>query len=308
MTKQLAPLFAALAIGLLALSGAQATEPQPVDAGPLSNEALANATYRGLEVDVASITLTDGAWEGEPYQPDSAVAPRVQLLPELIARGDLTGDGADDAVVLINFAPGGTGQLLHLTLMGEREGKATQLAAALVGDRVRVRGLRITEGSVVMEVLQAGPRDASCCPGELATRQWRFEDGKLVETLDDSEPERLTPDALAGTHWRLTRWNHDEPVSENAVVALSYEESRFVGNAGCNNFFASVTPGSSPGAIEVSPPGATRMACRDPERGDAEQRFLALLSTVRHFSWQTGQLVLSYGEGSENGVLFFEPQ
>ncbi len=307
MISRIAPLLATLSIGLLALPDAQAVEPVPGEAGPLSSEALANATYQGLEVDAASITLTDGRWQGDPYQPDSAVAPRVQLLDQLIGRGDVTGDGAQEAVVLINFAPGGTGQLLHLVLMGEREGQAAQLGAALVGDRVRVRGLAITEESVVLEVLQAGPRDASCCPGELATRRWRLEGGKLVETRDEAEAVRVTPAALAGSQWRLTRWDRDEPVNENTDVTFSYEEGRFIGNAGCNNFFASVTPGRSPGAIEVSQPGATRMACRDPGRGDSEQRFLALLSTVRHFTWQVGQLVLSYGEGNESGVLFFDP-
>lgn len=296
---------------LLALVGATILNPaltiaEPAKDDPLSASALANATYQGLKSDDVAVTLVDGQWQGEPYQEGGAVVPRVQLLGNLMARGDVTGDGAEDAVVLVNFAPGGTGQLLHLALMSVRDGKAQQTAAAFIGDRVRTRDLRIDDGTIVVDVVQAGPRDASCCPGELATRQWHFADGELTEIDSGVDTRRLGPEALEGQTWQLARWQYREPVSESISIALTFEYGKVTGNAGCNNYFAGVTAGDMPGDITIAPPGATRMACSDPAAGAAEQRFLSLLPTVRQFSWRSGQLTLSYGEGTETGVLFFD--
>ena len=308
MSKSHKQRLAAFAWVVLAIASARVAAADPSAGNPLSDEALANATYKGLEVDANSVTLSDGYWEGEPYLPDSVMAPRLQLLSQLIARGDISGDGVEEAVVLLNFAPGGTGQLLHLAVMGDRSGTASQLAAVFVGDRVKVRDLAIRSGTIVLDVLPASSRDASCCPGELATRQWQFSEGKLVEVDAGIQPERLTPAVLAGTRWRLSSWNHDEPVSDSTAITLSYEDGRIVGNAGCNNYFAPVTVGSSPGAITFGAAGATRMACRDPEQAEAEHRFLTLLPTVSQFSWNIGQLIMPYGDGEAMGVLFFDRQ
>ncbi|MEP1473166.1 MAG: META domain-containing protein [Halieaceae bacterium] len=273
----------------------------------LSAHALANATYSGLKTDDIEITLTDGEWQGEPYQEGGAVVPRVQLLGNLVARADLTGNGVEDAVVLVNFAPGGTGQLLHLALMTASDGKPEQTAAAFIGDRVRVRDLRVEGDTVALDLVQAGPRDPSCCPGEMATRLWQYRDGDLAEIDSTADTARVSIEAIEGQQWQLSHWRYQEPVEESTTITLAYEEGKLVGNAGCNNYFASVSNGNMPGDIKVSAPGATRMACRNPDHGAAEQRFLSLLPTVWQFSWMAGQLVLSYGEGSDTGVLFFKP-
>ena len=298
---------------LLALVGATILNPaltiaEPAKDDPLSASALANATYQGLKSDDVAVTLVDGQWQGEPYQEGGAVVPQVQLLGNLIARGDVTGDGAEDAVVLVNYAPGGTGQLLHLTLMSVRDGKAQQTAAAFIGDRVKTRDLRIDGGTILLDLVQAGPRDASCCPGELATRQWHFADGTLTEIDSGVDTRRLSPAALEGQTWQMARWQYSEPVSESISITLAYEDGKFTGNAGCNNYFAGVATGDMPGDIAIAPPGATRMACSDPAKGAAEQRFLSILPTVRQFSWRSGQLILGYGAGTETGALFFDPR
>ena len=298
---------AAASILLLGWAPALFSSDAATESSALSLDDLANATYRGLETDNIEITLTEGEWQGEPYQEGGAVAPSVQLLGNLVARADLTGNDVEDAVVLINFAPGGTGQLLHLALMEATDGKPEQTAAAFIGDRVRVRDLRIEESTVVLDLVQAGPRDPSCCPGEMATRLWTFSDGELTEIDSTIETRRVSIDAIAGQQWQLIRWRYREPVEESITITLAQEGGRLVGNAGCNNYFASVKDGNMPGDIKVAAPGATRMACANPDKGAAEQRFLALLPTVWQFSWMAGELVLSYGEGSDTGVLFFKP-
>lgn len=302
LTAWAAPVFL-----LLVWAPALYSSGTPAEANPLSAQALANATYRGLKTDNIEIILTDGEWQGEPYQEGGAVAPRIQLLGNLVARGDLTNNGVEDAVVLVNFAPGGTGQLLHLGLMTASNSKPEHIASAFIGDRVRVRDLRLEGNTVAVDLVQAGPRDPSCCPGELATRMWQFSDGELTEIDSAIKTARVNIDAITGQQWQLTHWRYQEPVAESITITLAHEAGKLVGNAGCNNYFASVSNGTMPGDIQITAPGATRMACPNSDRGAAEQRFLSLLPTVWQFSWMAGQLVLSYGEGSETGVLFFKP-
>ena len=81
--------------------------------------------------------------------------------------GDLDGDGTDDAVVLLNYAPGGTGQLLYLAVMARKKGKIENIATTLIGDRVQIRDVRIEQKRIFVDVVQAEPKDAMCCPGEV---------------------------------------------------------------------------------------------------------------------------------------------
>ena len=82
---------------------------------------LKNASYSGIEGLKGPVKLVDGRWKGRPYGKGSASRPVVSLVGDLRVIGDLDGDGTDDAVVLLNYAPGGTGQLLHLAVMVSQE-------------------------------------------------------------------------------------------------------------------------------------------------------------------------------------------
>ena len=281
---------------------APAAAQQAVQAPSLQE--LKNATYSGVAEAGSSFTLAGGRWEGQPFAPGAASRPSVTLARDFRLLGDLDGDGADEAVVLLAGSAGGTGEMSYLAVVGRRGGKVANLTTAPIGDRVQVRDARIDGRDIVLEVVQAGQDDAACCPADLVTRIWGFEAGALKEGAP-TKTGRLSVDALAGTQWVLKAWAWDEAAPASPEVTLKLDGSRVAGSAGCNNYFAPVTPGDAPGDIAVGPAVATRMMCPEPDM-TVETRLLGQLSGVRQVSFVAGQLALSYTrEDGTLGVMLF---
>jgi hypothetical protein len=137
-------------------------------------EELKNATYNGFKGHHGPVTLADGRWEGKPYVEGGASRPEVYFVRDFRLIGDVNGDGTDEAVVLLGESSGGTGQNIYLAVVDRKNGKLENVASTLVGDRIQIREARIEEGRIFLDLLQAGPGDAACCPGELATRGWEL--------------------------------------------------------------------------------------------------------------------------------------
>ena len=288
----------ALASALLALATLAGASP-----APLTAEEIGRTTFR-IDGETERLRMRDGRWQGQPAAPGSATVPRAQVHAEPIARGDLDGDGAEEAVVLLEHNPGGSGSFLHVAVITRREGRPVMLASRLVGDRVQVRSLALRGREIVLEVVRAGPNDAACCPGELATLAWTLQRRRLVASPATALAGRLSPAVLEGSRWALTHWAPGEAVSLPRPIELQFEGGRITGHAGCNRFFASVAPeGDTPGALRVSPPGSTRMACEG-EVMQAETRFLTALGAVGSFGFRMGRLVLTSGQGPS--TLMFE--
>src|SRR5215510_13960249 len=199
---------------------------------------LKNASYSGVEGLKSPIKLVDGRWKGSPYKKGSASRPVVNLVGDLRVLGDLTGDGTEDAVVLLNYAPGGTGQLLYLAVMTRRKNKIENIATTLIGDRFQIRDVRIEQKRIFVDVIQAGPKDAMCCPGEVTTREWTLESGgKLNRYTVTAKPVRLTLETIGNTEWILRSWDSKQPAPTRPAVTLIFKDGRFTGSSGCNNYF-----------------------------------------------------------------------
>jgi heat shock protein HslJ len=287
----------AVALAILAALGAVATPP--------TFDELKNATYRGIDLAGGAVTLSDGRWEGKPASPGSATRFVVTLVQDLFVAGDLDGDGSDEAAVLLGATSGGSGSFTYLAVMGRKNGKPVNLGTALLGDRVQVRGMKIQEGRVFVELVQAGPEDAACCPGDLATRGWALHREGLEEFVSTTKSGRLSLEAMAGTEWVLRSWDLDKPAGTQPEVTLRFEEGRFAGSSGCNHYFATVAQGSSPGDLSVGPVGATRMACQEPAM-EVETRYLGLLEGAKKFGFRAGRLALTCEKDGASGVLLFE--
>ena len=267
---------------------------------------LKNASYSGIEGLKGSVKLVDGRWKGRPYKKGSASRPVVSLIGDFRITGDLDGDGTDDAVVLLNYAPGGTGQLLHLALMARKKGKIQNLATALIGDRVQIRGVRIEQKRIFVDVIQAGPKDAMCCPGEVTTREWTLEPGgKLNRYTVTAKPARLTLETIGNTEWILRSWDSKQPAPTRPAVTLVFKDGRFTGSSGCNNYFAPVKEGKIPGDVEVGAAGTTRKSCPASEMS-VERRFLEQLVRVRKFGFLVTQLALSWEKDGVWKTMLFD--
>jgi heat shock protein HslJ len=157
-----------------------------------------------------------------------------------------------------------------------------------------------------VDVVQGGPEDAACCPGELATLGFTLGVGGLEAVDTGIAPQRLSLEALEGREWVLRSWAWDEKAPAEPEVTLRYAEGRLAGSSGCNQYFAPVEEvGEAPGAIEVGLGAGTRMACPDPA-GAIETRFLGQLEGAHSFGFAAGQLALSWESETGGGVMLFD--
>ncbi len=273
--------------------------------GPPSMAELAGATYLGVEEAGGAAVLTAGSWEGEPWVEGGAARPGVHLLDGFELTGDVDGDGTDEALALLSASAGGTGENIYLAVVGRRDGRVTNVSTVLVGDRVQVRDWKFDDGRVVLGVLWAGPEDAMCCPGELATLVWLTDDtGGLVRDPRVSASERLSAAAIGGTEWVLREWSRGDPAGVDPEITLAYDQGRLGGTSGCNRYFTAVEEVDLPGDLRVGPVGSTMMACPDTVMA-VERRFLGKLQGVSRFGFLVGRLVLSYEVGGEWGNMVF---
>jgi heat shock protein HslJ len=292
--------------GLAFVTEAYPSEPTKAAMQAPTLKEIKNASYSGIEGLKGSVKLVDGKWKGRPYKKGSASRPVVSLIGDFRITGDLDGDGTDDAVVLLNYAPGGTGQLLHLALMARKKGKIQNLATALIGDRVQIRGVRIEQKRIFVDVIQAGPKDAMCCPGEVTTREWTLEPGgKLNRYTVTAKPARLTLETIGNTEWILRSWDSKQPAPTRPAVTLVFKDGRFTGSSGCNNYFAPVKEGKIPGDVEVGAAGTTRKSCPASEMS-VERRFLEQLVRVRKFGFLVTQLALSWEKDGVWKTMLFD--
>lgn len=264
-------------------------------------EELRNATISSLPD--GPIPLKDGVYEGLPSQPGSASRRRVVLWTRPLASGALAGVRGESAVALWSVSEGGSGSIVHVGVFQERGGRVVDVGSAPVGDRVQVRALSIVDGVVVLDVVEAGPGDALCCPGQLAQKSYAFRDGTLT-LVSSSVTGRLSLAALAGGEWTLVSLDGQPLPTEARQPTALFEGTRVSGFGGCNRYFGGVVE-KSPGAIVIGPLAGTKMACPSPAM-EIEDRFIAAMSQATRYSFVGGRLVLSAVGGGAPRELAFE--
>ena len=134
---------------------------------------IAGATITGTEY--GPVTLQDGTWEGEPWVEGGSSRPRVGLDGDFILRGDIDGDGVDEAVVLVWQSSGGSGTFNYIALMDQGDSGMQNAATTPLGDRVRVLGGSISENLLELQVIEHDEDDPACCPTREATRYYDSE-------------------------------------------------------------------------------------------------------------------------------------
>ena len=263
--------------------------------------AVANLSYSGIYDE--AVTLTDGRWEGAPFVEGGASRPAVGLVDNFILSGDLDGDGVDEVVAILWENSGGSGTNIYIAAVGNREGHNANLGTALVGDRVQLRSGRIHNARVELDIVQQGPKDAACCPSQLARRSWKLG----ARGLQEGQAEitgTLSISELAGKKWVLTNLQMGKALRAGLGATLTFEGNQLSGNSSCNNYFASVQPGEMPGDITVSGTGSTRMAC-PPALMSFENSYLSALGNVTKYGFLNGRLALTWQQdGAVNTMLF----
>ena len=175
-------LFFLVALILGACRGADDTGVgAPVHRGvpaPLTDEALKNGVFCSPDVATEGpVRLANGKWSARDEEGEQSLEIGNQQ-----ARGDLDGDGREDAALILLGSGGGSGVFVDLALVLDRNGVPVHSSSVALGDRVQVHGVSIEGQEVVVDVTQHGPGDPACCPTQRVSRRFRYTDGRLVDT------------------------------------------------------------------------------------------------------------------------------
>ena len=147
---------------------------------PLTLDALKNAEYNSDLPAAKKAKLTNGVYE-EELAPASASKLNIRLLDQY-AIGDLNGDGAADAAVVLAANAGGSGVFTTLAAVVNDGGKPRHAASADLGDRTVVKSISIVNGVIVMELVTHAPSDPMCCPTQNETQKFKLEGDQLVRS------------------------------------------------------------------------------------------------------------------------------
>jgi heat shock protein HslJ len=300
-----APLAASLALITLAgcggkapPAGAPAAQPGPPPTPTL--EQLRTASVSG--VFEQPVTLAGGRYQGPPYEAGGASRPALILWEPAVHFGNLAGAEGQEAVALLSATTGGSGEMLYVAAFGVRDGALVNLGTAQVGDRTQAQSVWLEKGRVVMDVVEAGPNDAACCPTQVARKTFGLEGGAMKQ-LSSEVLGVLALSMLAANEWTLVEIG-GEPLPAGVEPPLIHFERESVrGFAGCNRFNATIKE-AKPGEVEVGPPAGTKMACPPPAM-ELEQKFLGELTKAKGYSFRAGQLALNWQDGDRSGTLLF---
>jgi hypothetical protein len=153
----------------------QATTPTS-----LTMEKLKNAEYHSEWPASGKAKLTDGSYK-EKYMPGSATE-LVIRLSDYNAIGDLNGDGAKDAAVVLVSDPGGSGTFYDLAVLVSQNGSPKHVATEALGDRIVVKSLAIQSGEIAITLLTRKPDEPmSAEPKVEVTKKLKLRDDKLVD-------------------------------------------------------------------------------------------------------------------------------
>ncbi len=139
----------------------------------LTLDLLKNAEYRFGD---RQIRLKDGIYQERM----GFVTPTIQLWDHPMVFADLNTDGIEDAVGILEYAGGGSAQVRILVVMLNKDGIPYDVANAGLGDRTKIKNIRVDGKTITLDVVTHRMEDGLCCPTLEAIWQFRFEGNKLT--------------------------------------------------------------------------------------------------------------------------------
>ena len=144
----------------------------------LTIDELKSGEYRSEWSAKGKIKLNDGMYQ-EKIVPESATE-LVIKLGDRIAYGDLNGDGAEDAAVILISDPGGSGTFYELAAVLNSNGNPHHAAGVFLGDRLKVEDLDIRSGQIVVKMVTHKRTDPMCCPSLKVEQKYALQGDALV--------------------------------------------------------------------------------------------------------------------------------
>jgi hypothetical protein len=166
-------------------SGSPAS-PIPVRPTPLpdipgiSPEQIRNSEYQlGFLDQIRTVPLQDGQYEeGNPGGTDFVSV----FVTDFIVRGDLNGDGENEAVAIVAENYGGSGTFVFLVVYQYLNDEAVFLTSIFLDDRPLINDLAVEDGEVFVDATVHNADDPMCCPMLKTTRHYLLNGINLILT------------------------------------------------------------------------------------------------------------------------------
>src|SRR5262245_50636284 len=185
--------LACIVLGATGCRGEDSSQgSQPTLAAKITLEQLRNAEYTSQWTRSGKAHLVNGQYR-EPAAPGAATEVVVSAT-NYYALGDLDGDGSEDAVIILETDPGGSGVFFDLVPVINEQGSPKALAPLALGDRVDVSEVTLSNREVHLRLLKHGPDDPQCCPSLDVTLHYRLGPNGLVN--ESQEPSRTSASSL----------------------------------------------------------------------------------------------------------------
>jgi heat shock protein HslJ len=284
-----------LVFGLLAACAGKDAAAPPEAVGPAAaqpepptREQLLSATVTGVLPE--AVALTNGRYDAPAGQLGAAPHSSVSLMQPTALFGDVDGAPPSEAVALLSAHTGGSGDVVHAAVFAMRDGQAQTIATAPVGEGVKVFRTWLERGKLHMDVVEARPEDAACCPTQLTRKAFAWQDGRLA-LLESTPVGYMSIQLLGATDWMLVEMDGQSLAEGLLPPTALIQYGKIIGFAGCNRYTGPIAEPQA-GKLDVGDVAVTKKAC-EPAANDLESRFLERLGQVEAYTLQAGQLVLS---------------
>ncbi len=136
------------------------------------------------------VRLVDGHHEKEAA-PGSVAKIKTMVFGDP-AKGDLDGDGVEDATLFIQQAPGGSGTFYYVAAALNRKGTYRGTNGVLLGDRIAPQTIEIRNGVVIANYAQRRPDEPMAAPPSLGkTKYLILRRGQLEEIKPLGQGEQV---------------------------------------------------------------------------------------------------------------------
>lgn len=173
--------------------------PTPLpDIPGISPDQVRNSEYQlGFLDQIRTVQLKDGQYqEGNSGDTDYLSV----SVTDFIARGDLTGDGEDEAVAIVAENYGGSGTFVFLAVYRYSSDEAVYLTSIFLDDRPMINAVAVEDGEIFVDAVIHAADDPMCCPTLATIRHYLLDGVNLIMTdfstlTPGGEPRRITIEA-----------------------------------------------------------------------------------------------------------------
>lgn len=146
----------------------------------ISPEQVLNGEYQlGLLDQIRVVQLNDGRYQEGTLGSTDYIG---VFMTEYIARGDLNGDGENEAVAIVIENYGGSGNFVFLAVFQYLDDEPVFLTSVYLGDRPLINELAIEKGEIFLDSVIQDHDDPLCCPTLETTRHYLLNGFNLILT------------------------------------------------------------------------------------------------------------------------------